>query len=215
MFNTCDHCDNPATTNIAKIVNGKVVHESFFCEDCKPADTPGPGMSPLKEMAKLLKQAVPGEGGSVVRRGAEARAVCPECGMTFAEFRQGGRLGCSHDYQAFGEAMASLLASIHKADTYTGKTPGGQGEVDHGRVIDDLSRARDRLERLVHEERYEEAARLRDEIQQLESSASPPAVDRSGGPPASDGGGPRRSAGRSEHRGETSTDDADDEDPTS
>jgi len=168
MFHTCDHCENPATINVTKVVNGKA-SESFYCEDCAPAGMPGQSLSPIKEVAKLLKEGDPVAAGMVLRRGAEARAVCPECGMTFTEFRKGGRLGCAHDYEAFGEAMSGLLHSIHKADTYTGKTPGGNGEIDRGRVVDELSRARDRLRELVVDERYEEAANLRDEILRLET----------------------------------------------
>ena len=37
---------------------------------------------------------------------------CPVCGITFAEFRQSGRLGCAYDYVCFEEDLESLLANI-------------------------------------------------------------------------------------------------------
>jgi protein arginine kinase activator len=53
-------------------------------------------------------------------------ALCPHCGMTLAEFRAKGRLGCPHDYEVFREHLDPLLERIHNAQDHVGRLPGGQ-----------------------------------------------------------------------------------------
>lgn len=169
MPHPCVRCASPATVHLTKVVDGKPA-EVHYCEQCAPTillPHPNPG----KEVAKLLKTFEPIQASLLLRRSADTQAVCPECGLTFAQFRQTGRFGCAHDYQAFGSQVGALLHSIHKASTYTGKTPGGLAQVRDGKLIDDLALAREKLDEAVSREDYEQAARLRDEIQQLAQQA--------------------------------------------
>jgi protein arginine kinase activator len=167
MFDTCVRCDSPATIHLTKVVDGKAT-EVHYCEECAPpllvSHNPG------KEVAKLIKSFEPLASGLVVRRG-DPTVTCPDCGMTFAQFKQGGRFGCANDYTSFGPHVDALLGSIHKSTTYTGKVPGGSVEVKGGQIIDDLAIARERLQDAVEREDYEEAARQRDEIRRLAEQA--------------------------------------------
>ncbi|HEY8506602.1 MAG TPA: UvrB/UvrC motif-containing protein, partial [Gemmataceae bacterium] len=80
-------------------------------------------------------------------------------------FQAAGRLGCPHDYEAFGTALAGLLERIHRADRHGGKVPrrhpGGDAEL------------RRQLRRAVREERFEDAARLRDLIRRRQAPDEP------------------------------------------
>jgi len=178
MLHACDQCDSPATVHMTELKGGQKV-ERHFCEECARAlHVP----QPAKELAKLLKSFQPGV-GDPGRRGGEATRTCPDCGMTYAEFRQHGRFGCPRDYEVFGEEVERLLKRIHGATRFSGLTPDGD-EVKDGAVVDELSRIRARLDEAVAAENYEEAAPLRDQSRRLtaEPDESADAPVRDGGP---------------------------------
>ena len=167
MFHTCDRCESPATFHLTEIKDGDK-SERHLCEECaKVLQVPQAN----KELQNLLKSFDPTQ-LSQQQRGRSPR-VCPDCGMTYAEFRQNGRFGCPRDYEVFGEELVRLLERIHGGSSYSGMSPRRDKVISEGEVVDDLSRARAELRSAVEAENYEEAARLRDEIRRLEEA--PPA----------------------------------------
>ena len=93
---------------------------------------------------------------------------CPLCGIKFVEFRNSGRLGCPHDYQEFREELVPLLENIHGETRHCGKTP--RRLPQNKQTQSELIQLRKQLQQAVNKEAYEEAARLRDRIRQLEES---------------------------------------------
>lgn len=92
--------------------------------------------------------------------------ACPNCGITFKEFRSQGRLGCPHDYIAFERELLPLLENIHGETQHVGKFPKrapGSSQRQYR-----LIKLRRELRAAVDDEDYERAASLRDEIQTLE-----------------------------------------------
>ena len=161
MFRSCDRCDNPATVHLTEI-KGNDKTERHLCENCaRQLHVP----QATKELEKLLKTFDPALAGAATET-RTARQTCPDCGMTFAEFRQHGRFGCALDYEIFGSEVDRLLKRIHGASRYCGKTPQGQQVVD-GEVMDELARTREALREAIESEDYEEAARLRDQIRRI------------------------------------------------
>jgi len=172
MFH-CDRCEKPATVHLTEIKAGGKT-ERHLCEDCaRSLHAP----QPSQELQKLLKSFEPVQ--SLASTGAaELARACPECGMTYAEFRQLGRFGCAKDYEVFGEEVERLLKRIHGSTRYSGKSPKG-GTVEGGQKLDTLARARKALADAIEAENYEEAARLRDEIRKL--TEAPGTASRLGG----------------------------------
>ena len=126
-------------------------------------------------------QALMGAAGVVgASRAAPAGRACPHCGITYAEFRTRGRLGCPRDYEVFQGEMMPLLERIHHGGAqHVGKSPSsadGRSEVD--RELIELRRAQAEA---VQREQYEEAAALRDRIHALEEKKA------GGGKPAAGG----------------------------
>ena len=116
---------------------------------------------PLNE---LLTNFVSQHSGSV----KEASEGCPQCGLTWAEFRQGGLLGCEHDYACFDKDLSPLLNRAHEGATHhLGKVPTRRGgtSVPAKRQLD-VARLKKELQRAVEAEDYERAAKLRDQIRQ-------------------------------------------------
>ncbi|MDF1799732.1 MAG: UvrB/UvrC motif-containing protein [Planctomycetota bacterium] len=98
-----------------------------------------------------------------------AGPTCKTCGMGLTEFRAQGRLGCADCYAVFGPHLAPLLLRMHQATEHTGRGPGvDQAELDRSQQ---LERLRERMDLAIREEDYENAARLRDELNQLEAQA--------------------------------------------
>jgi protein arginine kinase activator len=84
--------------------------------------------------------------------------ACPVCGITLAEFKAEGRLGCPHDYEALRAALEPLLERIHRSMTHAGKAPKAVRVREWKRLMHAAVAAED----------YEEAARLRDLIRHAE-----------------------------------------------
>lgn len=142
------------------------IAEKYVCEPCSNAmqapHSPGVGWKGLPNVWKLLQ--------SAQRARSAAETACPKCGMTLGEFRAKGRLGCPHDYEFFRRYLDPLLQRMHNAASHVGRLPG----VDDREALrmQRLSELRQRLEVAVREEQYENAARLRDQLQDLERGAA-------------------------------------------
>ncbi|MCK6457750.1 MAG: UvrB/UvrC motif-containing protein [Phycisphaerae bacterium] len=97
-----------------------------------------------------------------------AQLTCPECQTSFVEFRNTGLLGCPNDYDVFERALLPLIERAHEGQSrHVGKSPRRLG---HKRDFqDDLIRLRRHLARAIEDEDYEAAARLRDEINAIET----------------------------------------------
>jgi protein arginine kinase activator len=92
--------------------------------------------------------------------------VCPVCGTSYAEFQKTGLFGCPEDYSVFREEIDVLLEKIHGAVRHTGKVPKTvlRDRTNSDRII----MLRKELDEVIRNEMYERAAKLRDEIHQLE-----------------------------------------------
>ena len=154
-------CENEATVHEVTIKGGKKV-EKHLCDECARKQGVVVQMSspPISELlTKFLGATTPGEGQEV----ASERGACPTCGMTWAKFRQGGLLGCAGCYERFEKELTPLIERAHEGGTqHVGKTPKAAGAEAGARVR--LADLRKRLMEAVQQERYEEAARLRDEL---------------------------------------------------
>src|SRR5438105_2935215 len=127
----CDACnENVATVHLTEIVNKKK-KELHLCEECAREK----GVSVKAQF--LPQEAAPEPAavekavtGAVAQARAEDTSVaCPVCGLTFAEFRASGRLGCANDYVAFKKGLLPLLEKIHgHVVEHKGKVPAHVGE---------------------------------------------------------------------------------------
>jgi protein arginine kinase activator len=94
---------------------------------------------------------------------------CPACNLTQEDFKKTGKLGCSKCYETFYDILAPLLKKIHGTDQHKGKMP-SKGMVTTQLTENQIVMLKERLEVAVQQEKFEEAARLRDEIKNLQSS---------------------------------------------
>ena len=168
----CELCNkHPASvhvTDITRTAGQTSVSQKHICDECsRVLELPSsPLMSKgVLDIWKLLRQ-------SAQKARAEGSLICPECGMSLAEFRSKGRLGCPKDYEVFRSHLEPLLLRVHNAKEHRGRTP-GLDQVSTRRT-QQLSDLRAKLEEAIRDEAYESAARLRDKIQELEASHGSP-----------------------------------------
>ena len=155
----CKFCENPATVHLTDIINKKK-RELHLCEACARQHDLIPEPSQELNIPALLQFLISQSPGELTARDANNDA-CPQCGLKYAQFRAQGRLGCPEDYEVFRAVLEPLLEKIHRHTKHTGKTP--------ARFRDRQVEARKQelqghLQDAIREERYEEAARLRDLI---------------------------------------------------
>lgn len=165
LMKKCRRCSKPSTLHITEIREG-VVHELHLCESCAQEYLNNP-------VADIESGGEAEETGEFSMKLEEHeldeldQIVCPNCGITFREFRSQGRLGCPHDYIAFEAELLPLLENIHGEMQHCGKFP--KRAPDASRRQFSLIRLRNELRTAVDEENYEAAARLRDEIRGVET----------------------------------------------
>ncbi|MDD5270777.1 MAG: UvrB/UvrC motif-containing protein [Candidatus Omnitrophica bacterium] len=154
----CQACGkNDATVEFTEIVNDEV-KQLHLCDAC--AKKKGIEMEQHFSIADFL--AGLSEPGTGVMK-------CDKCGMTFDEFQKIGRFGCTDCYLAFRENLRPLLKRIHGSTKHTGKS--AQGRVRQGGQDNrpEISALKQRLQLAVDREEFEEAAKLRDRIRDLEN----------------------------------------------
>ena len=163
----CDNCNQPATVHLTEIKNGKKI-EKHLCEQCAAQNEglPVKSHTPINE---LLTSFVMAHSGLQKELGV----ACEHCGITWAEFRQSGLLGCEHDYEQFEKDLTPLLQRAHESATHhTGKVPTrvGGSNLPRKRKVVDVTKLRKELAKAVESEDYERAAQLRDAIRQAETA---------------------------------------------
>jgi protein arginine kinase activator len=168
MATPCDRCgNNEAAIHFTQIQNNETTTR-HLCESCAAALglDPGagavaPATAPLADFLGQLGKAIAGE--STWTAGA-----CPGCGLTLADFKRTGRLGCARCWSAFEPSLKGLLRKLHGGTQHVGKVylPPDPTEMDRTARAVSLRRS---LQRAVDEEDFERAAALRDQIRRLEA----------------------------------------------
>jgi protein arginine kinase activator len=156
----CDFCGKPATVHLTQIVNNQQ-HKVDLCEDCaKTKGVTDPAGFSLADL--LLKTSLNTEGAAAVR--------CEQCGFTQVDFKKHGRFGCPACYDAFKGILDPMLEGMHRGTTHSGKIP--RNALNRKTLYDRLTKLELDLTEAVKSERYEDAARCRDEINQVKQAFS-------------------------------------------
>lgn len=156
----CQKCTKAATMHITELLTEEQFEELHLCEDCAQKYLYEPSNG--KSSGKVANVA-----GEELEEFGPAKQACSICGIKFVEFRNSGRLGCPHDYQEFRDELLPLLENIHGDTRHAGKTPRRLPQIRQ--TLGELTQVRKQLQQAITREDYEEAARLRDRIRQMEA----------------------------------------------
>lgn len=158
----CEKCQkHHATVHLTEIVNDEK-KEAHLCEEC--ARNSGVGVKISFSISDILGNLMEGKGPKETKSGGPR---CPQCGITFAEFRSKARMGCGKDYEIFESGIHPLLEKIHGSTQHVGKVP--STEDTQVRKENELVRLKRDLHTLIKSEKFEKAAEVRDRIRVLES----------------------------------------------
>jgi protein arginine kinase activator len=163
----CDECKKrPATVHVTELFNGEKV-ESHLCEEC--ASKKGGFLFNLDNKFSIphLLGGFFGSGYNVQGiKASPQNTVCPNCGMSFTDISQTGRLGCNECYTVFEQELEPILRRIHGNSKHIGKIPSrGGAQVLVQKKIEQL---KNKLQQAVANEEYEKAAEIRDQIKEME-----------------------------------------------
>lgn len=154
---------------VVDFVNG-VPLQQYLCTDCAAKLNIQVESSNVNDIIKTLIDTL---GGPVPKPVQDVK--CPDCGMTYSKFKKVLRFGCAKDYELFN--ATSFLQQLHGTSQHTGKAPGDDVYVHEPEVEPEPKPKKDyvairvelqgQLDAAVKTEDYEQAAKLRDEINAL------------------------------------------------
>lgn len=184
----CQKCNkNEANVKYTEIINGEK-KEMMLCEECShelgldninfnmPIDFSSffgglledeeynsPEFMPLFQKVKELK--------------------CDNCNMTYDEFINQGKFGCPECYDVFSTKIDSILKRLHGSNKYLGRkalrsttneSKTSKEEIkekkENAKNTKDnkIEKLQEDLKKAIADERYEDAAKIRDEIKKID-----------------------------------------------
>ena len=103
---------------------------------------------------------------------------CKKCGESFDEFLNSGEFGCSNCYDLFEDRITPILKNLQGSTKHTGrgykKILSKISENETNKVAkkeeNEVTKLQKELQKAIKTENYEEAAKIRDKIKELEGS---------------------------------------------
>ena len=156
-LNLCEECSKKLRIgDISFDMSMPIDFSNFFSDFIENFTTPE--FMPLFNEVKLLK--------------------CNNCGNTFDDIVNTGKLGCGECYSVFESQLDPIIKKIQGSNMHVGRI----GKVLDNKISDNTSNSNKEKEQLseieklnlelkqaIKEERYEDAAKLRDEIKKIEN----------------------------------------------
>lgn len=162
----CQICNNnEATIHLTEINHGQR-SEMHICETCAlEQGIAVKSQIPINELLTSLLANTP-EDEQVESITPQIKA-CPKCGFTIEQLKEHAVLGCPYDYEIFQKTLMPLIKNAHNdSEHHCGKIPSKipQESKDHLQLMT----LKQQLEKAIKQEDYENAANIRDKIQELE-----------------------------------------------
>jgi protein arginine kinase activator len=160
----CENCGkNEAAIHLTQIQNNEMTTR-HLCEVCAEGMGLSSGSSASAPLADFIAQM----GKGMLTETVSQPGTCPACGLSLADFKKTGRLGCARCWSVFDTSLRGLLRKLHGGTQHSGKVylPPHPSESDRTARIVSLRRS---LSRAVESEDFERAAGLRDQIRRLEA----------------------------------------------
>ena len=179
----CENCgNNEANVKYTQIINGEK-KQMFLCEECSEKL----GINDIHfnmpiNFTSFLSDFFDDVGGVnfIPTLGENNELKCKQCGLTWDDFIHTGRFGCSNCYSDFESRIDPILRSLQGATSHVGRL----GEVKVGNKvkqnlddrkepkvdsINQVEKLKEDLKQAIKDERYEDAAKIRDEIKKYEN----------------------------------------------
>ena len=164
----CQNCGkNEATTHIKRIINGETT-EAHLCSQCAKALG---GTDLFSDMGLSLNDFFGGflsDISPAVSALGEGVVRCQKCGSTWQDIARDGKVGCSDCYRTFYDKLLPALKRIHGRVRHDGKSIAAPAVSEEEKKEQKINKMKEELQKAVNEQRFEDAAKLRDEIKEAE-----------------------------------------------
>ncbi len=166
----CQHCnEREANTHIKRNINGKK-EEMYLCDKCAEE------LGVMKEFEFEPFGAFANDSlfGNLLTAGVSALNTltgidrCTYCGSTWSDIVNSGRVGCDHCYEKFESRLEPSLERLHGKTKHIGKTVSYTEEEEaETKPESEVEKLKAELKTAIQEQRFEDAAVLRDKINEL------------------------------------------------
>lgn len=174
---TCDFCKkNIATVHLIRIQDNNV-EKVNICSECAKDFSFFSEDDFYKDLSNILSRIFQSDQGAIYNskidqslRSLNIRKNrnCSFCGTDLKKIKKLGKMGCAYCYEEFRSILLPIIKTMHQDMEYRGKIPDTvPRKMKLEKSISDL---RNRLKKEIFVENFEEAARIRDEIKQLEKN---------------------------------------------
>lgn len=174
----CENCGkNYANVKYTEIVNGNK-REMYLCEECSKILGIESFNIPI-DFSSFLEDFFIGFDDETLFPELTKELKCRRCNSSFEDFTKTGRFGCEECYTTFEEKIDSLLKNLQGANRHIGRI----GKINEKNVnyqekwvqsekekeeLSEIVQLKMELKQAIKEEKYEEAAILRDKIKRIE-----------------------------------------------
>ena len=180
----CEHCkQREANVRYTQIVNG-VKKEMVLCDKCsKELGISNMGFNMPIDFSSFFGEFLNEYNDNFMPLLTKTKPlVCDKCKMTYEEFVNQGKFGCSNFYNVFADKIDPLLKRLHGSNRYVGRKSNKrinqeteiekskQEDVKNTENEEKLKKLKLEIKKKINEEKYEEAAKIRDEIKKLEEN---------------------------------------------
>lgn len=173
----CDNCGKRnANVRYTQIINGNK-KEMILCEECsKKLGIGNMNFNMPINFSSFFSDFIDEfENSSFIPTITSVRKLkCNNCNLSFEEFINSGKFGCKECYNTFGDSLDEILKSIQGSDRHIGrigkikdtttKENSSSNKVKKEKEKTKLEILQEELQLAIKEERYEDAASIRDQI---------------------------------------------------
>lgn len=184
----CQNCnENEANIKYTQIING-VKKQMNLCEKC--ANKLGVNEISFNmpiDFSNFLEDFWEEDNVFLPKFEEKQKSICEKCNMKYEDFIKNGKFGCDECYNTFSQKIDPLLKNIQGVNQHIGRKGNSSKNYQSFQSTNnseensqklskkekdknlELEHLRERLKKEIAEERYEEAAKTRDEIKKIEN----------------------------------------------
>lgn len=169
IIETTHMCQN-CGTNYMETVQASVAAKMNKKPEPKHNPNPNPAAANLTKFINSVDQLFELLGKKSGKKKKKKVPDCPKCGLSLSELYKAGRYGCPNCYDHFAFVLEESGRSLHDIPIntkieHTGKRPKRLNELT---LQDTIKLLKAKLAYAIEHEKYEEAAKIKQEIQDLE-----------------------------------------------
>ena len=175
----CQNCGkNEVTFRYTQVING-VKKEMNLCDKCaRELGLKDMNFSMPINLSSFFSDFFNDYSESLLPNFVTAQEVqCKNCGTTFDDFINSGEFGCSSCYDLFEDRISPILKNLQGANKHIGRgyreiTKKDEEEKTNKKQVkkeeNEVEKLQKDLQKAIKDERYEDAAKIRDEVKKIE-----------------------------------------------